>query len=159
MTLTRNAEGLELNLASEDFILPVKGKHMAEHFHAVVWIDHREAKIFHFSPTDANEKVVHPSDPHVHIHHHANSIGSGHAAEDQKFLHAVAAEMAKSKAVLIIGPANAKHELVKHIEAHDPTIAKIIAGVEAADHPGDGDIVAHARAFFKHADKTTPQKV
>ena len=33
------------------------------HFHAVIWIDHREARIFHFNPTDADRLVVHPHDP------------------------------------------------------------------------------------------------
>ena len=131
---------------------------MSEHFHAVVWIDHREARVFHFNATEADEHVVHPHDPTVHIHHHANTIGSGHAAEDQKFLHQVAAAIAQSKAVLITGPSTAKHELVKHIEHHDPQQAKTIAGVEALDHPTNGELIAHARKFFRSADRMTPQK-
>ena len=131
---------------------------MSEHYHAVVWIDHREARVFHFNATESDEHVVHPHDPTVHIHHHANSIGSGHAAEDQKFLHQVAAAIGGSKAVLITGPANAKHELVKHIEHHDPKFAACIAGVEALDHPTNGELVAHARKFFRAADRMSPQK-
>ena len=30
------------------------------HYHAVVWIDHREAKVFHFSPTEVEKLVLHP---------------------------------------------------------------------------------------------------
>jgi hypothetical protein len=131
---------------------------MSAHSHAVVWIDHREARVLQFNAAEEEERVLHPRDPAAHIHHHANSIGAGHAAEDQKFLHQVAASLAGVKAALITGPANAKLELVKHIEKHDPQLARIIAGVEAMDHPTDGELVAHARRFFRAADQMTPQK-
>ena len=131
---------------------------MSEHSHAVVWIDHREARVLEFNPTDEEERVLRPHDRIAHIHHHANTIGSGHAAEDQKFLHQVAESLAGVKAVLVTGPANAKLELVKHIEKHDPQLAKIIAGVEALDHPTDGELVAHARRYFRAADRMTPQQ-
>lgn len=32
----------------------------SHHYHAVIWIDHREARVFHFSPTDVERLVVHP---------------------------------------------------------------------------------------------------
>jgi hypothetical protein len=131
---------------------------MSEHSHAVVWIDHREARVLEFNPTDEEERVLRPRDPIAHIHHHANTIGSGHAAEDQKFLHEVAASLAGVKAVLVTGPAGAKLELVKHIERRDPQLAKFIAGVEALDHPTDGELVAHARRYFRAADRMTPQQ-
>ncbi len=131
---------------------------MTEHYHAVIWIDHREARVFHFNAHDADEHVVHPHDPTVHLHVHANQVGSGHAPVDQKFLHQVTDAVAKSKAILITGPASAKHELMKHMEHHDPQIAKCVAGVEAIDHPTNGELIAHARKFFRAADKMTPQK-
>jgi len=92
---------------------------MADHYHAVVWIDHHEARVFHFSPTDVEKLVLHPDHPTKHIHHKANSIGSGHASADHDYLHAVAQSIADAGAVLITGPANAKTELVKHIHHHD----------------------------------------
>ena len=75
------------------------------HFHAVVWIDHHEARVFHFSPADVQRLVLHPDHPTRHIHHKANSIGSGHAAEDHAFLEAVARSIADAGAVLVTGPA------------------------------------------------------
>ena len=118
------------------------------HFHAVVWIDHREARVFHFSPTDVEKLVLHPDHPTKHIHHKANSIGSGHVAADNEFLHAVAASVADAGAVLITGPANTKSQLVKHIDQHDPKLMKIIAGVETVDHPSDAELVAFARQII-----------
>lgn len=128
------------------------------HYHAVIWIDHREARVFHFSPTDVDRLVLHPDHPTRHIHHKANSIGSGHAADDPNFLHGTAEAIADAGAVLITGPGSAKHELVKHIDQHDPTLMKIIAGVETVDHPSDGQLVAFARHYFKTEDRMLPQK-
>jgi len=123
------------------------------HFHAVIWIDHREARVFHFSPTDVDKLVLHPDHPTKHIHHKANSIGSGHAAADHEFLHAVAQSVADAGAVLITGPANAKSQLVAHIDEHDPKLMKLVAGVETVDHPSDAELVAFARHYLKAKDR------
>jgi hypothetical protein len=87
----------------------------SHHFDAVIWIDHHEARVFHFSSTEVERLVLRPDHPTKHIHHKANSIGSGHTSEDHAFLEAVAQSIADAGAVLITGPANAKAELVKHI--------------------------------------------
>lgn len=126
------------------------------HFHAVIWMDHHEARVFHFGPSDVEKLVLHPDRPTKHIHHKANSIGSGHAAEDHDFLQAVSQSIAD--AVLVTGPANAKTELIKHIRRHDPQLMKIIVGVETVDHPSDAQLVAYARHYFKVEDRMLPQK-
>ena len=131
---------------------------MSQHFHAVVWIDHHEARVFHFNADDAERAVVHPQHPTRHIHHKAHSIGSGHAAEDQAFFQAVLEAIGSAGAVLIGGPANAKHELFKHIQHHAPQLLPRIAAVETLDHPSDGELLAHARKYFRAADRMAPQR-
>ena len=128
------------------------------HYHAVVWIDHHEARIFHFNIEEIDRLVLRPHDPTRHIHHKAGSVGSGHAPEDQEFFREVAASIADAGAVLITGPASAKTELMKHIQADAPDLAKIIAGVETVDHPTDNELVAHARRYFKASDRMYPQR-
>jgi stalled ribosome rescue protein Dom34 len=118
------------------------------YFHAVIWIDHHEARVFHFGRDDVERLVLHPDNPTRHIHHKANSIGSGHAAEDHAFLQAVAQSVADAGEVLITGPANAKTELIKHIHEHVPALMKKIVGVETVDHPSDGQLVAYARRYM-----------
>ena len=59
---------------------------MPTHFHAIVWIDHSQAKVFHIGLSGQDEVIVHPHMP-KHLHHKANSIGSGHAAPARSFLH------------------------------------------------------------------------
>ena len=127
------------------------------HYHAIVWIDHREARVFHVSPTDVAKLVLHPDNPTKHIHHKANEIGSGHASDDHAFLHAVAQAVADAHAVLITGPAQAKTQLVKHIHEHDPKLMSLIVGVETVDHPSDAQLVAHARTYFRATDRMQPQ--
>jgi hypothetical protein len=53
---------------------------MSSHYHAIVWIDHHEARIFHFNVSEVDRLVLHPHKPTRHIHHKANSIGNGHAS-------------------------------------------------------------------------------
>ena len=130
---------------------------MASTYHAIVWIDHREAKVFHFDATSMDKLVLHPDNPTQHLHHKANSIGSGHAPEDQQFLHHVVEAITDATAVLITGPGSEKDQLMKHIEAHDPTLKAKIKGIEKVDHPTDGELVAHARNYFK-ADHQQPHR-
>ncbi len=121
-----------------------------------MWIDHHEARVFHFNPTDVDKLVLHPDNPTKHLHHKAGSIGSGNTTADQEFLHAVAESIADAGAVLITGPSTAKNDLVKHIDHHDPKLMKIIAGVETIDHPSDAQLVAHARHYLTAADRMRP---
>ena len=127
------------------------------HYHAVIWIDHREARVFHFNAADVDRLVLRPEHPTKHIHHKANTIGSGHAAVDHDYLQAVVEAVADAGAILITGPASAKTELVKHIHQHAPQRAGAIAGVETVDHPSDAELVAYAKTYFKKADRMQPQ--
>lgn len=131
---------------------------MTEHFHAIVWIDHHEARVFHFNMDQSDRVVVHPKHPTRNIHHKAHAIGSGHTPEDQAFFHEVVAALAGAGKILITGPANAKHELAKHIEHKDPQLMARVAAVETLDHPTDGALLAHARKFFKADDRMNTQR-
>ena len=62
---------------------------MSSHYHAIVWIDHLEARIFHFNAEELDRLVLHPHSPTRHIHHKVNTTGSGHAPEDHDFFEQV----------------------------------------------------------------------
>jgi len=124
---------------------------MPTHFHAVVWLDHAQAKIFHVGLTGSDEVTLHPHLPTKHLHHKANSIGSGHASPDKDFLEQVAGALDDAGEILIIGPAGTKTELAKFIHEHHPVIGSRIVAVEAADHPTDRQIVAYAKQHFNMA--------
>ena len=123
------------------------------HYHAVVWIDHKEAHVMHISPDDVEKSIVHPSKPHLHLHHHAGTLGFGRAPEDQAYYHQVVEALAGAQEVLVVGPAQAKLQRIKHIHAHDPAMADKVVGVETVDHPTDGQVVAYARKYFHAKDQ------
>jgi hypothetical protein len=129
---------------------------MQGHYHAVVWIDHRQARIFHFNAEDADKIVIHPDRP-VRDYHRKQKGSGHHDLEDQAYLEEVTKAIEDAGAVLIVGPANEKHELVKHIERVHPGMKVKVEGVESADHPTDGELVAHAKRFLKSADRMRPQ--
>jgi hypothetical protein len=122
---------------------------MQPHFHAVVWIDHHQAKVFRFNAEDVQRAVVHPHDPTVHLHH-------GHAPVDKVFLEGVATAMTGAGTILIVGPAGAKTELATHLAAHAPEVSARVTSVEALDHPTGGELVALARGFFHASDRMHP---
>ena len=126
------------------------------HYHAAIWIDHREARVFHFTATDVETLVLQPDNPTRHIHHKANSIGSGHASTSPDYLRAIAESVSDAGSVLITGPGNAKTELVEFIRLHDSKLAKVIAGVETVDHPTDAQLVAYARKYLNPGDRLVP---
>jgi stalled ribosome rescue protein Dom34 len=124
---------------------------MPTHFHAIVWIDHSQAKIFHIGLSGGDEIILHPHLPTRHLHHKANSIGSGHVGLDKEFFAQVMNAVSDAGEILIIGPASAKTELAKYLRDGHPAVADRIVAVEAADHPSDPEIVAYARQYFKIA--------
>lgn len=121
--------------------------------HAVVWIDHRQARVFFLTRDNADEITLGTSKSFDQAHKHAGTREGSRTPTDQKFLHEVVEAMKPAMEWLIIGPGIAKEELAKHVKHHDHTLADRIIAVEPADHPTDGQIVAMARKFFKAADR------
>ena len=125
------------------------------HFHAVIWIDHHEAHVIRFGRSDAESEIV--KAPHVHLHHKEGEMGSGRAPEHPEFYDKVVAAVRDTGELLIVGPADAKLHLVKHIERRHPAISSRVIGVETVDHPSDGQLLAHARQYFQAADQMRAQ--
>ncbi len=77
---------------------------MSEHYHALVWIDHQEARIFHFNAAEVERTSVRSSHPQQHLHHKANTRGSGHAPVEEGFLERVVQALGHAGAILITDP-------------------------------------------------------
>jgi stalled ribosome rescue protein Dom34 len=130
---------------------------MSEHYHAIVWIDHRDARIFHFDAIDVERMVVHSHATGRHLQHRANTPGAGHKGVDKDYFNRVIAALTHTGAILLTGPANAKTELKNYIDEQHPELAARISGVEALDHPSDGALIALARRFFRADDRMHSQ--
>jgi stalled ribosome rescue protein Dom34 len=122
------------------------------HYHAVVWLDHAEAHVLHFTREDVENKLVHGK-PHQHLHHKRGSSDSGHAAADMVFFKKVAEALAGAQEILLVGPANAKLEFFKYLDLHTHDLHAKVVAVETVDHPSDGQLLEYARKHFRASDR------
>ncbi|MDP1573194.1 MAG: translational machinery protein [Pseudomonadota bacterium] len=127
------------------------------HYHAVVWLDHNEARVMHISPGDVEKSMVQPANPPRHLQRKRGSVSGSRQPEDQSYYHEVVEALSGAAEILIVGPGQAKLELIKHIHAHDHDVVKRVVGVETVDHPGDGQLVAYARKYFEAKDRMLSQ--
>ena len=118
------------------------------HYHAVVWLDHSEAHVFHFTSEEIQKLTAQSTNPRPHQHHKRGSTGSGNAKEDHAYFEHVTGLLKGAQEILVVGPAKAKLDLIKHIHKHHQDMVAKIAGVETLDHPTDGQLVAYARKYF-----------
>ena len=118
--------------------------------HLAVWLDHRTARLLTLSRQGVAEQVIHNPDSGVsgHVHHHAGTTGSGHAAMDKDFLENISHAIGEAEEILILGPVEARSALKTFLDHHDQHQAKRIVGVEAVDHSGVAEIADFAQRFF-----------
>ena len=128
---------------------------MSDHFHAAVWIDGHEARVFRFNADEAEKTVIHPR--HSDKERRRDKQSSHESPDDAHFLEEVTQAIADAGAILISGPGLEKTALLKYIERKHPAIKGAVEAVESADHPTDNEVVAHARKVLKAEDRMKPQ--
>ncbi len=119
---------------------------MMPEVHAIVWLDHREAKVIGFSFGKDELIEVHSESPERRIHH--NDIRSGKAPDDHDFFDGIVAALADMQEVLVTGPGNAKTAFMTYVRDRHPDLAGRIVGIETLDHPTDPQLLAHAKTYF-----------
>ena len=117
--------------------------------HYAVWIDHTEARVFHFTDDAWDESKVHAPIGHVRQHTKGPDGHKEHPAELQHYYHDVARALDAAEEVLVLGPGVAKLQFIQHAHKHDRALEPKIIGVETVDHPTDKQLVAYARKYFK----------
>lgn len=128
------------------------------HHHAVVWLDHQEARVFTFNPDEADRTVLHAHGPHRNLRHGKGHLMGRKSPPDREFLHAIVEAVKGVPEILVVGPGQAKLEFIKYVHDAAPERADHIVGVETLDHPTDNQVLAHARAYFLKADRMLPQR-
>ena len=121
--------------------------------HAVVWIDHHEAHLQSFTRDESDSMLLKAHGKVRQLHHRRGSITGDKAGEDSEYFSRVGKALTDAQELLIVGPAQAKHEFAKYLEHHLPQLAKKVVGVETVDHPTDGQLLNHARRYFRAADR------
>lgn len=126
------------------------------HSHAIVWMDSKEAHVFQFNAEDTERQRIKAHLPFRKIHHKAGVIGAGHVHLDHRYFDEITQALDGTQEWLLSGPGAAKDELHAYLKARLPELDRKLLGVEAADHPSDGQLLDHARRFFKAADRLQP---
>jgi hypothetical protein len=121
--------------------------------HVAVWIDHKEARIFHIQPDKIDaETVLAPQ--HLHHRHPKGPEGPKEHPDDAKrFFHALGRSLEGTEEILLVGPSTAKLDYVRYLHQHDQAIEHRVIGIETVDHPSDGQLVAYARTYFAKRDR------
>jgi stalled ribosome rescue protein Dom34 len=114
---------------------------------AAVWLDHDDAKIFHFDADDVRKTEV-----KAH-HHHVKSHRDRAVHGDTAYFKEVAHRLAEAGQILVVGPGTAKLELLRYMHAHEPALERKVVAVETLDHPTDPQLVAFAKRSFHVLDK------
>jgi hypothetical protein len=138
-------------------------------YHAVAWIDRREAHVLMFDREHVESERIASRSHHVatggHVGSHSlkhgrgasasghHSPGGGHDQADEAFYHSVAQALAGVREILVTGPAQAKTEFRAHCARHDKAVDQAIVDVVACDHPSDAQMVAMARQYFLKYDR------
>ena len=119
------------------------------HTHAVVWLDFKEAHIFLFNAEDVERKQIKAHAPSHKVHQKAGVVGSGHTTTTPT---------SRASSPLWRAPRagwspGRPRPRTSWRATSRSTLKSQLIGVEPMDHPTDGELVDHARRFFKAADK------
>jgi stalled ribosome rescue protein Dom34 len=129
-------------------------------FHRLaVWLDHREARVFHVRADGFSKETIEA--PHRHIHRHPKGEETDKNRDKQRpddahrFFRELALTLADANEILIVGPSTAKLHFLNHVHHHDHGLLPKIVGMETVDHPTDGQLVAYAKKYFKNGGRST----
>ena len=130
------------------------------HFHAIVWLEHVQARVVHFTPAEA-EKVMPKAHDHDgrghHPHHKAGPRAGPREPDDKDFLDEVVTALSQAREWIVRGPGTAKSAFVDHVERNHAALADRIVDVETVDHPGDGELLELARRRAAAIDRLRPR--
>lgn len=129
---------------------------MSSNRHVAVWIDHKEARIFHMDSTALAAQVVRAPEHHVH-RHPKSETGAGaehnHPSDAHAFFKSIAQALEGAERVLVVGPGTAKLQFIHYAYKQDPKLEPRIVAVETVDHPSNGQLIAYAKEHFAADDR------
>jgi hypothetical protein len=114
-----------------------------------IWIDHRQAILITFNGEHPiREEVFSEAGPHTHGGGWAQHRIEAHRHEMLKhYYEEVIGHLGPSDEILILGPGQAKHELVHSVNHHRGLKGKVSA-VRGAPRLTEREIIAEAEQFF-----------
>jgi hypothetical protein len=119
--------------------------------HALIWIDHHTATVVHVGRDSENSETIKSTHTPDHLHvkaHKSLAAGDGNAALDTAYMAKIVDAVDPQAEVLLVGPADAKHELMKYAEQHEKEFSKRVIKIENMERATTGELTHHARRFF-----------
>jgi stalled ribosome rescue protein Dom34 len=104
---------------------------------AIVWVDRREATIYHLQSQGFETTRVEAPEP----------APAGNA-RGLTFFQRVARVLADATAILVTGPSGAKLDFVKYVYRTDHALTLKIVGVETLEKPTDRRLVGYVLDYF-----------
>jgi stalled ribosome rescue protein Dom34 len=118
--------------------------------HAVVWLDHTEAKVFRFDGVGESEVNIHSHASLQRLHHRPEGWeAGGNPPDDTEFFQRIIGALDHSGNTVITGPGNAKAALKAFMDRHRPDLASRVLASETLDHPSTELLLALGRRYFR----------
>ena len=115
-----------------------------------IWLDRENAHIHKIWSDEASTEAL-----HAHHHsHHTHSKNEQRDHDSSAFYHQIADKVKDASSLLIMGPGVAKTHFLDYIRKHSPQLATRVVGLEAVDHPTEGQVISHARKILTEFAKT-----
>lgn len=113
-------------------------------FHAVVWIDQKEAHVLLMDPQQHQAQRIVARGHHRHQGHH-----QGTPSDLAALFADVARALQGAHEILLTGPGLARTEFKTWCSAHRPSTAAMIVDSIAPDHPRDAQLLPMAQTYYK----------
>jgi hypothetical protein len=126
-------------------------------YHAVVWINHAEAKVYRFRGENEPEEVDLHSHTSLQRLHHGRTEweAGGNTPDDTEFFGRISRALEHAEGAVITGPGNAKSALKAFLDRARPNVPSHVLAMETFDdHPAADILVALGRKYFLSADPT-----
>jgi stalled ribosome rescue protein Dom34 len=124
---------------------------MSERLNAVVWIDHREAKVMLLGPIEDSRLVIHSHLSVQRAHHQSGRGGGSGETVDAEFFKRIVTALHQGGITLVSGPGNAGTELQAYIAKHRPDLAVHLLDVGVPDRSDEARLLVLARDWLQRA--------
>jgi stalled ribosome rescue protein Dom34 len=117
---------------------------------SVVWLDHKEARIFELRVDAFVESSVDAPAPERHS---GGVLDAAAQAQDQanrrrRYFDALAQALETSEEILVVGPGKAKLDFLRYAARHQPALEPKIVGIETVDQPSNRQLISYAKTYL-----------
>lgn len=117
--------------------------------HVVIWVDSESAHLIHFQDEPAEQEPGKIACLPNHDHIKPGVTTYGGMADHARYFREIIQAILGSIEILLVGPSDEKHDLMRYIIAHHRPIAEHIVGIIDAEHQTDGQLISFARRYFR----------